>query len=99
MKKYFVSAVVAGVALSTFAGSASAQRYLDDYVGQRINAVKDDLRDQGFRDVGRISDRRGSYALMFDGRTCLALHGGRGVIDDIDRLDRQDCDPRRRPRY
>ena len=99
MKKYLVSAVVAGLTLSAFAGPASAQRYLDDYVGRRINAVKDDLRDQGFRDVGRISDRRGSYALMFDGRTCLALHGGRGVIDDIDRLDSRDCDTRRRPRY
>jgi hypothetical protein len=99
MKKFLLSAIVAGIAVSALAGSASAQRYLDDYVGRRINAVKDDLREQGFRDVGRISDRRGSYALMFDGRTCLALHGGRGVIDDIDRLDRRDCDTRRRPRY
>nr|WP_325265968.1 hypothetical protein [uncultured Rhizobium sp.] len=29
MKKYFVSAVVAGLTLAALAGSASAQRYLD----------------------------------------------------------------------
>jgi hypothetical protein len=97
MKKFFIAILISGAALTSVVSSASAQRYLDDYRGRQINDVKDSLRDQGFRDSGRISNRRGSYALMFDGRTCIALHGSRGVIDEIATFDPRDCDQRRGP--
>jgi hypothetical protein len=97
MKKFILAILVGGAALTSAVTTASAQRYLDDYRGREINSVKDSLRYQGFRDAGRISNRRGSYALMFDGRTCIALHGSRGVIDEIATFDPRDCDPRRGP--
>jgi hypothetical protein len=97
MKKYYVAALLAAATLTSFASSASAQRYLDDYRGREINDVKDALRRDGYSDVGHITTRRGRYALMYDGRTCIALHGGYGLIDDIDIFDPRDCGARPRP--
>lgn len=97
MRKFFVALLVCGTTLTSITSTASAQRYLEDYLGREINRVKDSLRRQGFEDAGRITKRRGTYALMFDGRTCVALHGGRGVIDEIDTVDPRDCGARRRP--
>jgi hypothetical protein len=98
LKKFLIGMLLAGATLASVVSSAEAQRYLDDYRGRDINDVKNSLRRQGFRDAGHVTKRRGTYALMFDGRNCIALHGGRGVIDEINMSDPRDCGERRRPR-
>ncbi len=97
MRKLFVAILLTGAALTSAASTASAQRYLDDYEGREINSVKDSLRRQGFSDAGHVTKRRGTFAVMFDGRTCIQLHGSRGVIDEIDVTDPRDCGVRPRP--
>lgn len=99
MRKSLIRALICSAALMSVISVASAQRYsLDDYLDRNINEVKDSLRDQGYDDVGHITKRSGTWALMYDGRNCIALHGGRGVIDDIDTFDRRDCERQDRDR-
>lgn len=79
------------VFLSTVTMANAQGRNLDEYLGVGINAAKGSLYEQGFRDAGHRTRHGRSWALMWNGRTCVALHGYRGVIDDVDVFHPRNC--------
>lgn len=96
IRQYFAGALICCAGLVSAAPAVTAQQYLDQYLDRDIERVKQSLRNDGFEDVGHLTKRGATWALMYDGRTCVALHGSRGRIDDIDTFRDRDCERRGR---
>jgi hypothetical protein len=96
IRQYLAGAAICCATLFGVAPAVTAQQFLEQYLDGDIESVKQSLRNDGFEDAGHVTKRGATWALMYDGRTCIALHGSRGRIDDIDHFRDRDCE-RRRP--